>query len=578
MTTVLAGRPAAPGIALGPAFVLTARALTDVRELLARPPAGDAASERTRLDAALARAADELEAIGRALVERIGPEEAEIFASHAEFARDPELRALADAAIADGRSAVAGVTEAFATFAELLAGVGSELLGSRVTDLEDVRDRVVDHLLGRAAAAEVPTEPAVIVAHELMPSQSAALPPAMVLGFVTETGSPTSHASILARSLGVPSVVGVGGVTGEVRTGDVVALDGDAGEVIVRPDAAAAERVEGRRRELDERRTRLAALRDVAGATSDGHRVELAANVGGPADLDVAREHGAEGAGLVRTELLFEGRSTAPSATEQAEHYRRTLAAFPGRRVVFRTMDIGADKPLPFAGRPIEQNPALGLRGLRLHLARPDLLRTQLEALLTVARDAPPEAGRLAVMFPLVSTADEVDRARGELAAVATAVGIDPDRVELGVMVEVPSAALDADALAERVDFLSIGTNDLLQYVYAADRLNADVMGIGDACEPAFLRLIAGVAEAGQRHGSWVGVCGEAASDPATAVALVGLGVTELSMTPRAVPVVKSALAGVALEDCRAVARAALSAPDALAVRRLLAEVLPDGG
>lgn len=576
MTTVLTGRPAAPGVALGPAFVLAAREREHVRDLLAHPPEGDAASELARLEAALARTAGELDAIGRALVDRVGAEEAEIFASHAEFARDPELLALAGAAIEEGRSAVAAVTEAFATFTDLLAGAGSELLGSRVTDLEDVRDRVVDHLLGRATAAESPTVPSIIVAHELMPSHSAALPSASVLGFVTETGSPTSHASILARSLGVPSVVGVAGLVAAVATGDPLALDGDAGEVVVHPDADAIGRTQRRRDELAARRVGLAALRDVEGATSDGHRVELAANVGGPADLEVARDNGAEGAGLVRTELLFEGRTSAPSVAEQVEHYGRTLAAFPGRRVVFRTMDIGADKPLPFAARPSEQNPALGLRGLRLHLARPDLLHAQLEALLAVARDAPADSGRMAVMFPVVSTADEVDRARAALDEVASSLGIDSDLVEVGVMVEVPSAALDADALARRVDFLSIGTNDLLQYVFAADRLNADVMGIGDACEPAFLRLIAGVAEAGRRHGSWVGVCGEAASDPGTALVLVGLGVTELSMTPRSVPTVKAALARVSLADCRALAAAALSAEDARAVRRLLADALDD--
>lgn len=554
MTRTLTGRRAAPGIAIGPAFVLAERRREALTDLLVHPPATGVDGESELLRRATSQSAEELSALADALAASVGADEAEIFASHAAFARDPELLALAEAHVRAGGSAVAGVAQAFAGFAELLAATGSELFGSRVADLDDVRDRIVAHLLGREVVVDVPAVPSVVVAHELMPSQTAALPPGLVLAFVTETGSPTSHASILARSLGVPAVVGVAGVAHAVSSGTTVAVDGELGTVQVDPDPATVADLEERRRRLEADAAELAGLRDRPGGTADGHAIELAANVGGPGDLAVAREHGAEGAGLVRTELLFEGRATPPSVEEQAALYRAALTAFPGRRVVFRTMDIGADKPLPFAERAAEANPALGLRGIRLHLARPELLRTQLEALLVVAGEAGPATGRPAIMFPFVSSVAEFRAARAVLEEVATTLGVGLEGIEVGVMVEVPSAALDADALAAHADFLSIGTNDLLQYVYAADRLNSEVMDLGDAHDPAFLRLVASVAAAGARAGRWVGVCGEAASDPAIAVAFVGMGITELSMTPRAIPRVKAALSRLTLDECRSLA------------------------
>ncbi|MEY3020018.1 MAG: phosphoenolpyruvate--protein phosphotransferase [Actinomycetota bacterium] len=554
MTRTHAGRRAAPGIALGPAFVLPLRQRETLDELLAHPRALGTEEELELLRGASARAAAELEGLAAELAAGVGVDEAEIFSSHAAFARDPELLELAQEHVRSGASAVASIARAFAAFAELLEATGSELFGSRVADLDDVRDRIVAHLLGREVRVEVPRVPSVVISHELLPSQSAALPPELVLGFVTETGSPTSHASILARSLGVPAVVGASGIVAAVSTGDAVAIDGEEGVVHLDPDDAVIAVLEGRQRALLARSVELARLRDRPGATADEHPVELAANVGGPGDLDAAREHGAQGAGLVRTELLFEGRSVAPSVEEQAALYRSALAAFPGQRVVFRTMDIGADKPLPFAGRSAEANPALGLRGIRLHLARPDLFRTQLEALVVASVEASAADGRPAIMFPFVSSVVEFRAARRLLDDVATELGLGLDGIEVGVMVEVPSAALEAHALAAHADFLSIGTNDLLQYLYAADRLNAEVMDLGDAYDPAFLRLVASVAAAAERAGRWVGVCGEAASDPAMAVALVGMGISELSMTPRAIPHVKSALSLRTLDECRAIA------------------------
>jgi phosphoenolpyruvate-protein phosphotransferase len=571
VTGALRGRAAAPGVAIGPAFLLR----TEQRSA----DAAVADDPLAALDAALEQAERDLLELGAVMAERVGPEEAEIMASHAVIARDPELRALAAEGVAAGRSPSEAVTAAFDTFIALLADVGGEVFGERTADLTDVRDRVVDLLEGRSTAVVLPDGPVVLVAPELLPSHTAAFPPELLLGVVTETGSPTSHASILARAMGIPAVVGCGGATTTVAGGEPMAIDGGTGEVLVAPSEADLERLRGAAARLAEREVSLRALRDRAGATADGVRIELSANIGSPDDLAVAIEVGAEGAGLVRTELLFEGRRTAPAVDEQAELYRRILAAFPGHRVVFRTMDIGADKPLPFVRRGREENPSLGLRGLRLHLAERELLRTQLAAVLRAADGASgggAGSGRPAVMFPMVAAPSELDEALGELGGVVAAEGADGAGLEVGVMVEVPSAALDAARLASRVSFLSVGTNDLVQYVFAADRLNHAVSATGEAADPVVLRLIASVAAQGEANGAWTGVCGEAAGDPGLALVLVGLGVRELSMSARSIPAVKDALRRFTLDECRDLAALA-TAPDAgtAELRRHLDGLLP---
>ena len=570
MSRTLRGRAAAPGIAIGPAFLLRTQQRTVVPAATGDPLAA--------LDAALAQAEQDLLALGETLAARVGPEEAEIMASHAAIARDPELRAIAAEGIAAGHTPAEALTAAFDTFLALLAEVGGEVFGERTADLTDVRDRIVDLLEGRSTDVVLPDVPVVLVAPELLPSHTAAFPTALLLGVVTETGSPTSHASILARAMGIPAVVGCEGATSAVAGSEPLAIDGGTGEVIVDPSAADRERLRGAAERMAEREVRLRTLRDREGATADGVRVELSANIGSPDDIALAVEVGAEGAGLVRTELLFEGRRTAPGVEEQADLYRRILAAFPGHRVVFRTMDIGADKPLPFVQRGREENPSLGLRGLRLHLAERELLRAQLAAVLRAA-DGGVAGGRPAVMFPMVSAPTELDEALAELGGVAAAAGAGTDgaALEVGVMVEVPSAALDADRLAARVSFLSIGTNDLVQYVFAADRLNHAVSATGDAADPVVLRLIGSVAERGAVHGAWTGVCGEAAGDPALALVLVGLGVRELSMSARSIPAVKDALRRFTLAECRELA-ALVTAPGAgvSEVRRHLAGLLPE--
>lgn len=574
MSTRLTGRAASPGAALAPAFPVSA-----ARPATAAVPesrTGSADDEKSRLADALERAERELTVLAERVTNAAGEAEGEIFEAHAEFAADPELQSLADTAIDEGASAERATIDAFGTFRDLLAGSSSEYLAARAEDLDDVRDRVVALLMGFDTFVPVPEETSVIVAHELSPSQTASIPRDLIAGVAVETGSPTSHAAILARSLGIPAVVAVDGLLDALHEGVDVAIDGSDGVLLVDPSDNERELVAERIRIEDKRRSQLTALRDEPGRTADGRAVELAANIGTPEDLAVAVEAGAEGSGLVRTEFLFLDRRTPPSVDDQAGFYIDVLRAFPGQRVVFRTMDVGADKPLAFVEREPEDNPALGLRGIRLSLQRPELLRDQLAALLR-AREAvrDEEAGRLAVMFPLVAKASELAEARALFEQVADEEGVDLDGVEVGVMVEVPSAALAAARLAEHADFLSIGTNDLLQYLFAADRVNGAVGDLADVFEPDVLDLVGRVVTAGHEAGAWVGVCGEAASDPTVAAALVGLGVDELSMTRVAIPEVKDTLRDLASSDCEAAVRAAIDeAPDGTAARSLLEERL----
>lgn len=565
MSRRFTGRAAAPGVALGPAAVVRPREVAD------DGPAATPDEEREQLDTALARAAEQLDELAERVSEQVGADDGAIFEAHAAFVRDPELAARAREAVDAGEAASEAVTRAFASFRELLEASGSEYLAARAEDLDDVRDRVLTLLAGGSFEVAAPDEPSVIVAHELSPSQTAGIPREVIVALVTEAGSPTSHAAILARSLGVPAVVGAQQVLTAAVDGVEVAVDGHEGVVVVEPDEQVRGHVRQRLRADAERRERLAGLRDLPGATADGHRVELAANLGGEQDLSDALAAGAEGSGLVRTEFLYLDRAAAPGVEEQAAFVERVLRAFPDHRVVVRTLDVGADKPLPFVEREDEPNPALGLRGIRLSLAEPQLFREQLRALLAARAAAGDQGGRLAVMLPLVSRPAEVAEARAHLEEVAAEQGRGLDHVEFGVMVETPAAALAAGELAADCDFLSIGTNDLLQYLFAADRLVAGVSELADPCDPVVLRLLERVVVAAHEHGAWVGVCGEAASDPTTAIALVGLGVDELSMSAAAIPEVKDALRGLTRQQCVQALSAALSRTDAAGVREVLA-------
>ena len=434
----------------------------------------------------------------------------------------------------------------------------------------DVGRRVVDAITGAEGAGDGGSASAsgIVVADELTPADAAGLDPERVLAIATARGSTTAHAAILARALGLPAVVGLGSGVLQVADGTTLLLDGEAGTVMVDPPADMVSDAQ-ERRERDE--TRRAAARERAGepaVTRDGERIEVFANLGTGSDAARAVKLGAEGVGLLRTEFLFLGRDALPGEDEQAQTLREIAQALDGRPLIVRTLDAGADKPLPALPMPPEDNPFLGVRGIRLALARPDVLATQFRAILRVAAEHP-----VKTMLPMVATLAEITAARELLDQARADTGIDAP-MELGIMVEVPAAALGAARLAAHVDFFSLGTNDLTQYTMAAERGDARLAALLAGPQPAVLRLVAATVAGAAAHGRWVGVCGELAGDPAAAVLLAGLGVTELSMAAALVPEVKAALREVSLADARAAAQAALETDDADAARGLALQLL----
>jgi phosphoenolpyruvate-protein phosphotransferase len=511
------------------------------------------AAEVTRLREAADRVAGDLENRAAAA----GGEARGILTATALMARDPALLDPAAAVIAEhGTPAPRAVWDAAADVAQTLAALGGRI-AERASDVRDVRDRIVAALTGQVLGG-VPerAEPFVLVARDLAPADTATLDPTAVVALVTEEGGPTSHTAIIARALGIPAVVAATGALG-IPEGTFVLVDGGTGEVRRDPDAAAIAAVaaEG----AAARPLRLAA----PGATRDGHPIALLANIGDARGAVAAAEAGAEGVGLFRSEFLFLDRADAPGRAEQVEAYRAVFAAFPGRKVVVRTLDAGADKPLPFLTADAEENPALGVRGVRTARRRPEVLDEQLAA---IAEAAGAEEAQVQVMAPMVATLEEAR----DVVARCRAVGLP----SAGIMIETPAAAIRADDLLLAVDFVSIGTNDLTQYTMAADRMIGELADLNDPWQPAVLRLVADVGRASERTGTPVGVCGEAAADPLMAVVFVGLGVGSLSMTPRALSAVGEMLGALTRAECVRIAEAALIASTAAEARAAAASAL----
>jgi phosphocarrier protein FPr len=559
----LAGVATSPGVALGVARWFRPPVL-EVPEREATDPG----AEIRALEAALEATAKDVDAQRAAVAGRAGEYQAAIFDAHRLFLQDEMLLDPVRAAIRDeGRSAPVAWSAAVETMAAEWELLEDRYLRARAADLRSVGLQVLAHLLGVPTPRPRLEGSGILVAPDLTPADAAGLDPALALGIATAFGGPTSHAAILARSLGIPAVVGLGEPALEVAEGTALALDGDAGLVYVEPSAELTAELEERRRARAEADRSARAEAGSAAITVDGVAVEVAANVGSPDEIAAAVEAGCDGVGLFRTEFLFMERSGMPSEDEQEAAYRRAAEELDGRPIVIRTLDVGADKPLPYLAQPPEPNPFLGIRGLRLGLERPELLETQLRAIVRVAADHP-----LRVMFPMVATVEELRAGRTALDAAARDLGVPlPESLQVGIMVEVPSAALTATALAAEADFFSVGTNDLTQYTLAADRGNERVAALSDALHPAVLRLIGATCAAAAEHDRWVGVCGELAGDEAATPVLLGLGVTELSMSAPAIPGVKKAVRKVDLGRAREMATRALDLPGADAVRELLA-------
>ena len=525
-----------PGIAVGP--------VVQVRPPV-RPPAQEPASAAPAASGQLGRQV--LESVAATLEDRAAradPTAQQILTATAMMARDPGLAAAADKHLANGRGPATAVDAAAEEYCAIFSAAGG-YLAERVTDVRDIRDRAVARLLGLEDPG-VPelSEPSVIVAHDLAPAETAGLRRDLVLAIVTESGGPTSHTAILAAQMGIPAVVQLPRAVA-IAVGTVLAVDGATGEVFVDPDPdTQAELVQ-----RSERRAKALGSTSGPGATSDGHPVALLANIGTAEDAERAGVLDVEGVGLFRTEFLFLDRETAPSLEEQVAVYTRVFEAFGSRRVVVRTLDAGADKPLAFADLGPEENPALGRRGLRLSAERPDLLDTQLTALATAARAT---GADVHVMAPMVATAEEA----AWFARRVRENGLP----SVGVMIEVPAAALRAHHVLAEVDFASIGTNDLAQYTLAADRMQGELATLLDPWQPAVLDLVAAACDGGRDTGTHIGVCGEAAADPLLALVLTGLGVKSLSMAATRVPAVRVALSVHDLGTCTAMAAAARAA------------------
>ena len=529
----LKGIAASPGIATGTAVVFTKQTLPVVEG-----DAGDIEAEVGRLDDAVRTAVNQLVALKEKIRESLGDEFAHIFRSQQTIAEDENIRDEVEAAIREtsvcAETALRSVFDAYrALFDEL---DDSDYNKSRVADIEDVYKRILRNLLGIPEVSLADLSPdSIIVAEELYPSDTAMMDAEAVGGMVTERGGATSHVAILAKNLGIPAAVRVEGALTRIRDRDSVVIESvenEAARVFVNPDRRTVDELHEKVGKLQRHRERVERFRGKEAVTTDGARIVLSANVGATADLEPAYEAGATSIGLYRSEFLFLNSPTLPDEERQFTAYRRAAERFAGGFVIVRTLDIGGDKHVPSIPLSAEDNPFLGNRALRLCLARPDLFRKQLRAILRAGAH-----GAVKIMFPMVGGVPELDRAlaafeeaKGELEAQ----GIPYDRdMEVGIMVEVPSAVWVADALARRVSFFSIGTNDLTQYLMAADRLNGDIEEYYRTFDPSVFRSIRDVASAAERHGRWVGVCGELAGNPLAIPALMGLGVTELSMSAR---------------------------------------------
>lgn len=565
---MIAGVAASPGLAIGKVHVLSAQEL-DVPD---RPT--DLASGGTQLNDALTRTRAQMKALIDDTTRRLGAGDAAIFKAQAELLDDTDLITLTCQLMVEGHGVAWSWHQAVDRIAGQLSALGNPVLAARAADLHDIGRRVlaeIDPVLAAGSLTDLPEEPCVLVAADLSPSDTATLDTARVAGIATALGGPTSHSAILARTLGLPSVVAGGADLLGLAAGATAIVDGDSGRVWLNPSDADLSSARAWIADLAEKRAAEEAERGKPAETRDGHRVEIAANVNRPDQVAFALAQGGEGVGLMRTEFLFLERGDSPGEDEQAEIYRAMTEALGDRPLIVRALDIGGDKQVPHLDLPREENPFLGVRGARLLLRRPDLLEPQLRALYRAAK----AGGDLSIMFPMITSVHELIALRARCDAIRAE--LDAPVVPVGIMIEVPAAAIQARSLAAHADFFSIGTNDLTQYVLAIDRQNPELAGDAESLHPAVLRMIAATVEGAKAHGRWVGVCGGIAGDPFGAALLVGLGVSELSMTPRDIPAVKARIRGASLEGLRALAAKALDMESAGDIRALDVPAIEQG-
>ncbi|WP_436375568.1 phosphoenolpyruvate--protein phosphotransferase [Cytobacillus sp. BC1816] len=550
----LNGIAASSGIAIAKAYRLVEPDLSFDRKTVE-----NAEQEVERFQSALAESKGELEVIRDNAHKELGADKAAIFDAHLLVLSDPELISpIEDKIKTDKVNAESALKETADMFITMFEQMDNEYMKERAADIRDVTKRVLSHLLGvQIANPSLIAEEVIIIAEDLTPSDTAQLNRQFVKGFTTDIGGRTSHSAIMARSMEIPAVVGTKESTKQIKNGDLVIVDGLKGLVHINPTPEAIAEYKEEHRKFEDQKTEWAKLVNEKSVTADGYHVELAANIGTPKDLKGVVENGGEGIGLYRTEFLYMGRDQLPTEEEQFESYKAVLEGMGGKPVVVRTLDIGGDKELPYLNLPKEMNPFLGFRAIRLCLEEQDMFRTQLRALLRAST-----YGNLKIMFPMIATLDEfrqgkaiLEEEKQKLMSEGSEVA---DNIEIGIMVEIPSTAVMAEQFAKEVDFFSVGTNDLIQYTMAADRMNERVSYLYQPYNPAILRLVKMVIDAAHKEGKWAGMCGEMAGDETAIPLLMGLGLDEFSMSATSILKARSQISRLNKKDMEALAEKAL--------------------
>lgn len=562
------GIAASPGIVIGKAFVLSQEDFSVKRIKLSEEEVG---KEIARFQDALNTTKQELIAIRDKVNGHLGTKHASIFEAYLLVLEDPMLVGETIDKIRKERINVEyAFSQTINKFVHAFSSMGDEYLRERGRDIQDLGKRVLHALFGETKQSLTQLkEEIIVVANDLTPSDTVQMREEKVLGFVTNMGGKTSHTAIMAQSLGIPAVVGLKDITAKIQTGDLLILDGYEGVVIINPSKTVLDEYEKINKKYLEIKKQLTKLKDLPAITLDGREVELVANIEVPEEVDMVLDYGAKGIGLFRTEFIYLNRTTLPTEEEQTHIYRQIAKKMAPYRVIIRTVDLGGDKFVETLGTDIETNPFLGLRAIRLCLRYPELLKTQLRAILQAST-----VGNLKIMYPMISTVEEIKKANHILGQVKEELKREhiafDDKIEVGAMIETPSAALTADVIAKEVDFLSIGTNDLIQYTIAVDRGNEKVAYLYDPLHPAILRQIKHVIESGHREGKWVGMCGEMAGEPELALILLGLGLDEFSMGSAAIAKVKKIIRETTMNQAKEVVSKILEMPTAEAIKKFL--------
>ena len=556
MKPTLQGIAASDGIAIAKVYTLTEPDLT-----VTKVTVEDSEKEVSRLDDALAASIKDVELIKETALKNLGEEEAQVFDAHLMVLSDPELIGQVKDSITSNKvNAESALKEVTDMFISIFAGMeDNPYMQERAADIRDVSKRILAHLLGvKIPSPATIKDEVIIVAADLTPSDTAQLNRQYVKAFVTDIGGRTSHSAIMARSLEIPAIVGTKEVTSIAKDGDIIIVDGLSGEVFLNPSEEVVAEYRAKAEAFAAQQAEWEKLKDSKTYTKDGHQVELAANIGTPKDLEGVVNNGAEGVGLYRTEFLYMDSHEMPTEEDQFEAYKAVLEGMNGKPVVVRTMDIGGDKELPYLPLPHEMNPFLGYRAIRISLNEPEMFRTQLRALLRAS-----VYGKLRIMFPMIATLNDFRGAKALLLEekaklVAEGVAVSDD-IQVGIMIEIPAAAVLAHQFAKEVDFFSIGTNDLIQYTMAADRMNERVSYLYQPYNPSILTLIKHVIDSAHKEGKWAGMCGEMAGDQTAVPLLVGLGLDEFSMSASSVLKTRSLISKLTLEDMKALADKAIN-------------------